>query len=286
MRERGDQGWGGACPERGEDMACSERGCPARVPRATRTQWHSHAPAETGDTPDLPREGTACSLGGLLEDLSIISMRFLSFSVPGCYTSNGLGGRHCTHAWIYRGVYKYLHFFFFFFLIYNYIPIRSFLKINLVCFYSQKETSQFLWVLMKFAKWGGWGGGCSKAMPQSSPGRSHGKEKTTWERRWKKGGLPSTQLLGAAEGWGGGRCYLSAAGNTTVCCPFRLQPFLLSQFKGALKQTEGFHRQSRKICKMEKKPKTSHVDQECWVEGRKIHVKRVGGSKLYFQALC
>uniref|UniRef100_A0A8C0Z921 Uncharacterized protein n=1 Tax=Cyanistes caeruleus TaxID=156563 RepID=A0A8C0Z921_CYACU len=40
---------------------------------------------------------------------------------------------------------------------------------------------------------------------------------------------------------GGGRCYLSAAGNTRVCCPFRLQPFLLSKFKRALKQTVGFH---------------------------------------------
>lgn len=51
--------------------------------------------------------------------------------------------------------------------------------------------------------------------------------------------------------------------NTTVCCFFRLQPFLLSQFKRALKQTEGFHRQSNTIYKMEMKPKISHFDQEC-----------------------
>lgn len=80
--------------------------------------------------------------------------------------------------------------------------------------------------------------------------------------------------------------YLSAAGNIRVCCPFRLQPFLLSQFKGALKETEGFHRQSSTIFKMEKKLKTSDFDQECWVEGRKIYVKRIGRSKLFFQGLC
>lgn len=71
-----------------------------------------------------------------------------------------------------------------------------------------------------------------------------------------------------------------------VCCPLRLQPFLLSQFKRALEQTEGFHRQSSTTYKMEKKPKTSHIDQECWVEGGKVYVKRIGRSKLFFQALC
>lgn len=136
-------------------------------------------------------------------------------------------------------------------------------------------------------KTGRLGRGCCKAMLQSSPGRWHGKERTAWGRRWEKGGLPYTHTApGCCWGMGRRKVLPVCSWNKTVCCPFRLQPFLLSQIRRALEQTEGFHRQSSTIYKMEKKPKTSHFDQECWVEGEKIYVKKIGRSKLFVQALC
>lgn len=71
--------------------AAAPRGSPCDTSTAPAAPCPSHTRPETWDTPDLPREGATCSLGGLLEDLSTISMRFLSFSVLDATHPTGWG---------------------------------------------------------------------------------------------------------------------------------------------------------------------------------------------------
>lgn len=109
---------------------------------------------------------------GLLEDLPIVLMRFLSFSIlDATHPTRWGGGRHHIHAWIYQCC---LNTCISFFLIYNYIHILSFKKIKFVCFYSRKETSQYLWVVMKSAKWGTGEGAAVRPAPTIA-----------WEVPWK-----------------------------------------------------------------------------------------------------
>lgn len=107
-------------------------------------------------------------------------------------------------------------------------------------------------------KTGHWGRRCSKACPSHKPGRSHGMERTTWERRWEKHKTPRHTAPGCYKGWGGGRWYLPAAPSKTerVCRLLSLQPFLLHQFERAQEWTQGSHRQSSTTYKMgNKNPK-------------------------------
>lgn len=95
-------------------------------PRVTRAQPRAPCPSyarpETWDTPQLPREGTTCSLGGLLEDLSIISCGFCHLASWMLHIQRA-GGKTLYTCRNLPRVFKYLYFFLF--LIYKYIHIRS-----------------------------------------------------------------------------------------------------------------------------------------------------------------
>lgn len=145
-------------------------------------------------------------------------------------------------------LFKYLYFIFFLYIIiYIFFLLK---KLSLYVSTPRKKrpnTSESWWSLQN----GGLGRGCCKACPNHRLGGP--VERTTWERRWKKRRLPYAQLLGATEGCRGGRGYLPAAGNKTE----RLLPFLLHQFKAAQEWTQGSHRQSNTIYKMERKTPTT-----------------------------
>lgn len=103
-------------------------------------------------------------------------------------------------------------------------------------------------------KAGDWGGGCCKACPNL--GGSMERRGQPERRGGRNAGShthSSWVLLRDREEEG---VTLPAAGNKTerVCCPPRLQPFLLHQFREPKNEPRGPNRESNTIYKMEKKP--------------------------------
>ena len=141
-------------------------------------------------------------------------------------------------------------------------------------------------------KTGDWGGGCGKACPRRRRGGPR-------ERRGHlRGGgrsadCPAHSARLCRRTRGGRRSPARSAEPSRtegVRCPLRLQPFLPRRFGGPRNEPRGPNGKVTLFTGWEKKQKQnshySHFDQECWVAREKMYVKRIGRSKLFFQALC
>lgn len=126
----------GAGRTRGADMARSERGCPAPVPRGdTNTApaprvIHTHDPKHGTRRTHPEKEAPALS-GGLL-DLSTISLRFFCHLVSWMLHIQRGGGKTLYTCMNLPRVFKYLHFIIFFFL---YIIIYIFVLFKKLSWY-------------------------------------------------------------------------------------------------------------------------------------------------------